>query len=108
MSTISNSHSVVRSPDQNTADSKLDLLVRRINRDFGNGSLMRLGDTSDLNIETLSTGPSQLDEALGGGFPKGRMIEIYGPEGSGKTTLALHAIAQTQKAGGVAVWHRRQ
>jgi recombination protein RecA len=104
MSTISNSHSTVRSPDQTTTDSKLDLLVRRINRDFGNGSLIRLGETSDLNIETLSTGSSQLDEALGGGFPKGRMIEIYGPESSGKTTLALHAIAQTQKAGGVAAF----
>ncbi len=75
-----------------------------INRKFGEGSIQRLGDASHLKVETFSTGSSKLDEVLGGGLPKGRIVEIYGPESAGKTTLALHAIAQIQKAGGTAAF----
>ncbi|OQY33675.1 MAG: recombinase RecA [Spirochaetaceae bacterium 4572_59] len=77
----------------------------QIEKQFGKGSLMKMGDQAKLEIETISTGSILLDEALGvGGLPKGRIIEIYGPESSGKTTLALHAIAESQKLGGVAAF----
>lgn len=78
----------------------------QIEKQFGKGSLMKLGDrTSAVGIATIPTGSILLDEALGiGGYPKGRIIEIYGPESSGKTTLALHAIAETQKIGGIAAF----
>ena len=78
----------------------------QIDKQFGKGSLMRLGDNKDsLDIESISSGSLLLDEALGvGGYPKGRIIEIYGPESSGKTTLALHALAESQKAGGIAAF----
>merc|ERR1712162_84880 len=65
---------------------------------------MRLGDASRMRVETISTGALTLDLALGGGYPKGRVVEIYGPESSGKTTLTLHAIAEIQKRGGVAAF----
>jgi len=71
-----------------------------IEKQFGKGSIMKLGDTSHMNVETLSTSSISLDLALGGGIPKGRIIEIYGPESSGKTTLCLNLIAQMQKEGG--------
>ncbi len=82
----------------------LDVALTQIEKNFGKGSIMKLGDSvASLNIETIPTGSLSLDIALGaGGFPKGRIIEIYGPESSGKTTLALHAVAEVQKRGGIA------
>jgi recombination protein RecA len=80
----------------------LDLAIKQIDKTFGKGTLIRLGDKVIAPMETISTGSLGLDLALGvGGFPKGRVIEIYGPESSGKTTLTLHAIAEAQRAGGV-------
>jgi recombination protein RecA len=80
----------------------LDLAIKQIDKAFGKGSLVRLGDKETVPVESISTGSLGLDLALGvGGLPKGRVIEIYGPESSGKTTLTLHAIAECQKAGGV-------
>lgn len=79
----------------------LDSALAQIERAFGKGSVMRLGDRQQVDIEAVSTGSLGLDIALGiGGFPKGRIVEIYGPESSGKTTLALHAVAEAQAAGG--------
>lgn len=78
----------------------LATVMAQIEKDFGKGSIMRMGDKTDVPIEAISTGSIQLDNALGiGGLPKGRIIEIYGPESSGKTTLTLHAIAEAQKKG---------
>ena len=85
-------------------DKALDLVLGQIERNFGKGSIMRLGDASRMRVETISTGALTLDLALGGGYPKGRVVEIYGPESSGKTTLTLHAIAEVQKRGGVAAF----
>ena len=83
-------------------EKALQTALSQIERSFGKGSVMRLGDNPALDIEAVSTGSLGLDIALGiGGLPKGRIIEIYGPESSGKTTLALHAIAEAQKSGGV-------
>jgi recombination protein RecA len=81
----------------------LEITLGKIEKDFGRGTIMKLGDNAIENILTIPTGSIGLDAALGiGGFPRGRVIEIYGPESSGKTTLAIHAIAQAQKAGGIA------
>jgi recombination protein RecA len=83
----------------------LETALGQIERNFGKGSIMRLGDQQALDIEAVSTGSLGLDVALGiGGLPKGRIIEIYGPESSGKTTLALHVIAEAQKNGGVSAF----
>ncbi|MCF0238326.1 MAG: DNA recombination/repair protein RecA, partial [Sphaerochaetaceae bacterium] len=83
----------------------LEVARQQIDKEFGKGSLMRLGDSSMASVEVIPSGSILLDEALGvGGYPKGRIIEIYGPESSGKTTLALHAIAETQKSGGIAAF----
>ncbi|MDJ0702567.1 MAG: recombinase RecA [Leptolyngbyaceae cyanobacterium MO_188.B28] len=82
----------------------LNAVLGQIERNFGKGSIMRLGDASRMRVETIPTGALTLDRALGGGLPKGRVIEIYGPESSGKTTVALHAIAQVQERGGVAAF----
>lgn len=83
----------------------LDSALSQIERSFGKGSIMRLGSNNIVEIESISTGSIGLDIALGiGGLPKGRIIEIYGPESSGKTTLALHCAAEAQKAGGVAAF----
>lgn len=82
----------------------LALVLNQIERNFGKGSIMRLGEASRMQVETIPTGALTLDLALGGGLPKGRVIEIYGPESSGKTTVALHALAEVQKAGGVAAF----
>jgi recombination protein RecA len=80
----------------------LEAALGQIERNFGKGSIMRLGANTAMDVEALSTGSLSLDVALGiGGLPKGRIIEIYGPESSGKTTLALHVIAEAQKSGGV-------
>jgi len=82
----------------------LGQVLTKIERNFGQGSVMRLGSSERLNIEMIPSGALPLDIALGGGFPKGRIIEIYGPESSGKTTLALHAIASVQAQGGTAAF----
>ena len=85
-------------------DKALNLVLGQIERNFGRGSIMRLGDASRMKVETISTGALTLDLALGGGYPKGRVVEVYGPESSGKTTLTLHAIAEVQKNGGTAAF----
>ena len=85
-------------------DKALNLVLGQIERNFGKGSIMRLGDASRMRVETISTGALTLDLALGGGYPKGRVVEVYGPESSGKTTLTLHAIAEVQRNGGVAAF----
>ena len=82
----------------------LGLAMDQITKQFGDGSIMKLGDVKRVDIELLSSGSLSLDLALGGGYPKGRIIEIYGPESSGKTTLTLHAIAEIQKEGGTAAF----
>jgi len=82
----------------------LDLAIQQITKQFGTGAIMKLGDTRQIDVELLPSGSLSLDLALGGGYPKGRIIEIYGPESSGKTTLALHAIAEMQKQGGQAAF----
>lgn len=83
----------------------LNNAIKSIERQFGKGSIMRLGEASAMNIEVISTGCMSLDIALGvGGFPRGRVIEIFGPESSGKTTVALHGIAQAQRQGGMAAF----
>ena len=92
---------ITNNPDKEKA---LNLVLNQIERNFGKGSIMRLGDAARMKVETISSGAITLDLALGGGLPKGRVIEIYGPESSGKTTLALHAVAQVQKNGGVAAF----
>lgn len=80
----------------------LEMAISQIERQFGKGSIMKLGDTAKLNVEVIPTGSLELDIALGvGGVPRGRIIEIFGPESSGKTTLALHMIAEAQKMGGM-------
>ena len=85
-------------------DKALNLVLGQIERNFGRGSIMRLGDAARMKVETISTGALTLDLALGGGYPKGRVVEVYGPESSGKTTLTLHAIAEVQKNGGIAAF----
>ena len=83
----------------------LDLAMKQIHKEFGEGSIMKLGENQKMNIKVISTGSMNLDMALGlGGVPRGRIIEIYGAESSGKTTLALHIIAEAQKEGGVAAF----
>ncbi|HLR60563.1 MAG TPA: recombinase RecA [Pseudogracilibacillus sp.] len=86
-------------------DKALDEALRKIEKQFGKGSIMKLGEDAPRKLATISSGSLGIDIALGiGGYPKGRVIEIYGPESSGKTTVALHAIAQAQKAGGQAAF----
>ena len=91
-----------------TQEGKLKALqaaMSKIEKDFGKGSIMKLGDEKVENVEVVSTGSLALNAALGvGGYPRGRIIEIFGPESSGKTTLAIHAIAEAQKAGGIAAF----
>ena len=83
----------------------LQAAMSKIEKDFGKGSIMRMGDEQIENVDVIPTGSIGLNAALGvGGYPKGRIIEIYGPESSGKTTLAIHAIAEAQKAGGIAAF----
>jgi recombination protein RecA len=93
---------LAKNKDQEQA---LDMAVKRIEKQFGQGSIMRLGDRTSLDIESIPTGALPLDIALGvGGIPKGRIIELYGNESSGKTTLGLHIIAEAQKKGGIAAF----
>lgn len=94
--------------EENIKDLKMQALkaaMTKIEKDFGKGSVMKLGDEKAENIDVIPTGSIGLNVALGvGGYPRGRIIEIYGPESSGKTTLAIHAIAEAQKAGGIAAF----
>ena len=83
----------------------LELALQQIEKNFGKGAVMRLGQNMGMNVESIPTGSMALDAALGiGGLPRGRIVEIYGPESSGKTTLALHAVAEAQKRGGEAAF----
>jgi RecA protein len=101
-----------KSAAKNTSEPKqdedkmkaLNLAMEQITKQFGDGSIMKLGDAKKVDVELLPSGSLSLDLALGGGYPKGRIIEIYGPESSGKTTLTLHAIAEIQKQGGTAAF----
>lgn len=95
----------------NTSDSDkksrlqaVDIAVEQIERQFGKGSIMRLGEGMQVAVNTYPTGSISLDMALGGGFPQGRIVEVYGPESSGKTTLALHVVAEVQQSGGLAAF----
>ncbi len=92
---------------QSAAEGKgkaLGLALETIEKQFGKGSIMKLGDSRTMAVECIPTGSLSLDMALGGGIPRGRVIEVYGPESSGKTTLTLHAIAEVQKQGGTAAF----
>ena len=81
----------------------LQATIDKIEKDYGKGTIMKLGDQPEWDVQVIPSGSVALDHALGiGGYPRGRIIEIYGPESSGKTTLAIHAIAEAQKAGGIA------
>ncbi len=100
----SNQNSRQKEENSGERDRALSLVLGQIERNFGKGSIMRLGDASRMRVETISTGALTLDLALGGGYPKGRVVEVYGPESSGKTTLTLHAIAEVQQRGGVAAF----
>ena len=82
----------------------LGLALDQIEKQFGKGSIMKLGESTHAVVECVPTGSLSLDLALGGGLPKGRVIEIYGPESSGKTTVTLHAISEVQKSGGTAAF----
>ncbi len=99
---------IAEEPSMNNNAERLKALqaaMAKIEKDFGKGSIMKLGDEHVANVDVIPTGSIGLDAALGvGGYPKGRIIEIYGPESSGKTTLAIHAIAEAQKQGGIAAF----
>src|SRR5438477_6391596 len=99
-------------PDERSRDKKqieqsmkkkmLEVTFSQIDKQYGSGAVMKLGESTNNNIEAISTGSILIDRAIGiGGFPVGRIIEIFGPEASGKTTLAMHVIAQSQKRGGI-------
>ena len=96
---------VVQDEVQSGQDKALKMALEKIEKDFGKGSIMRLGDKTSVNVDYIPTGALALDIALGiGGVPRGRIIEVYGPEASGKTTLAQHIVAQCQKKGGIAAF----
>ena len=100
-----NKYNVEQITDVEGRKKALDDALKQIEKDFGQGSVMKLGDKSKLEIDTLSTGSLSIDLAVGiGGLPKGRIVEIYGPESSGKTTVTLHAVAEAQKNGGIAAF----
>ena len=91
-----------RISDMEAKKKALQMAMQHLEKDYGTGTVMRLGDDSVQDIESISTGSLGLDYALGvGGLPRGRITEIYGPESSGKTTLAIHVIAEAQKQGGI-------
>ena len=95
----------INNVNKNDKDKALEAALAQIQKQFGKGSIMKLGDDVHLNVQAISTGSISLDMATGiGGVPKGRIIEIYGPESSGKTTLALHIVAESQKNGGRAAF----
>src|SRR6202142_471995 len=86
-------------------DKALDMALSQIEKQFGKGSVMRMGENLNLGIESISTGALALDLALGiGGLPRGRIVEIYGPESSGKSTLAMHVVAEAQRNGGICAY----
>ena len=90
-------------------EKALDAALGQIEKQFGKGSVMRMGDNLSMNIESIPTGALSLDLALGiGGLPRGRIVEIYGPESSGKSTLAMHVVAEAQRNGGHLRLHRRR
>lgn len=92
-------------PKNNKSEQLLNDAIKQIEKQYGKGSIMKLGDRAAVDVDAISSGSLAIDVALGvGGYPKGRIIEIYGPESSGKTTLALHAIAEVQKSGGKAAF----
>ena len=92
-------------PEASDKKKALEAAISKIEKDYGKGTIMRLGDDISVNVEALSTGSLSLDLALGiGGVPRGRIVEIYGPEASGKTTLALHVVASAQRSGGEAAY----
>ncbi len=95
-------------PEQKQADPEkrrvLELAISQIEKNFGKGSIMRMGESQKIEVETIPTGSLSLDIALGGGIPKGRVVEIFGPESAGKTTLALHILSEMQKLGGQAAF----
>mgnify|MGYP001105007898 CR=1 FL=1 len=93
-----------KKPDNEGKLKALGLAMDQITKQFGDGSIRKLGDNQIVNVELIPSGSLSLDIALGGGYPKGRILEIYGPESSGKTTLTLHAIAEIQKQGGTAAF----
>ncbi len=94
-----------KSIDTTDKSKALETALKQIRKDFGEGSIMKLGENQGMNIEVIPTGSINLDLALGlGGVPRGRIIEVYGAESSGKTTIALHIVAQAQKMGGVAAF----
>jgi recombination protein RecA len=94
----------MKDSEKSGKDKALGLALDHIEKQFGKGSIMKLGEGTNADVECIPTGSISLDMALGGGIPKGRIIEIYGPESSGKTTLALHVIAEAQKTGGRAAF----
>jgi recombination protein RecA len=94
----------INADDASGKSKALGLALESIEKQFGKGSIMKLGESHHADVETTPTGALSLDIALGGGIPKGRVVEIYGPESSGKTTLSLHAIAEVQRAGGTAAF----
>ncbi len=91
-------------PNQGERNKALELAMAQIEKNYGTGSIMKLGESKHMDVATTPTGSLSLDIALGGGIPKGRVVEIYGPESSGKTTLTLHMIAEIQKQGGMAAF----
>lgn len=93
-----------KSNDKASRLQAIDLAVAHIEKQFGQGAIMKLGEAHKIDVETIPTGSLSLDLALGGGIPKGRIIEIYGPEASGKTTVTLHVVAEVQKRGGIAAF----
>lgn len=104
MATDKSAGTVSATPQTEGKQKALGLAFDQIEKQFGKGSIMRLGDDHKIDVETIPTGSISLDLALGGGLPRGRIIEVYGPESSGKTTLTLHAIAEVQRGGGTAAF----
>ena len=102
--TVPTKDAPIQTGDAEGKSKALGLALETIEKQFGKGSIMKLGEAHAVNVETTPTGSLSLDLALGGGIPRGRIIEIYGPESSGKTTLTLHAIAEVQKRGGTAAF----